>query len=318
MNNEEFDRSKCFTFFESYYKTGNMIAEMKGKEYAYEYYKAIIEYALYEKPIEDKEMLLYAGGYTALRMIDSSQSKRARGFGENMTRTKAIIEFVRDNPGVAQSKIAEEIHCSKSTVSQVLKKFKEGKYINDFDFSIIINGTEYRPDGQVVTDEKDSEYIEVSDDGTDSGTGIYNDTDNDNDIDNDSTERYRYRSASTTDTVTVGDGLRPDVPLRCTDSRFAPGVANAPGSADATQSNMRERFNYFKSLDYDAVIPSEELPRIVAISYAELDPDIYDSIDSRREKLIKDFTSGYYKAKNKDNIIALIDAVIAGEIVERK
>lgn len=102
------------------------------------------------------------------------------------------------------------------------------------------------------------------------------------------------------------------------DSRFAPGVANAPGSADATQSNMRERFNYFKSLDYDAVIPSEELPRIVAISYAELDPDIYDSIDSRREKLIKDFTSGYYKAKNKDNIIALIDAVIAGEIQEGK
>lgn len=317
MNNEEFDRSKCFTFFESYYKTGNMIAEMKGKEYAYEYYKAIIEYALYEKPIEDKEMLLYAGGYTALRMIDSSQSKRARGFGENMTRTKAIIEFVRDNPGVAQSKIAEEIHCSKSTVSQVLKKFKEGKYINDFDFSIIINGTEYRPDGHVVTDEKDSEYIEVSDDGTDSGTGIYNDTDNDNDIDNDSTERYRYRSASTTDTFTVGDGLRPDVPLRCTDSRFAPDVANAPGFADATQLKITERFNYFKSLNYDAAIPNEEIPRIVAISYAELDPDIYDTADARK-KLIKDFTGGYYKAKNKDNIIALIDAVIAGEIVERK
>lgn len=316
MSNEEFDRSKCFTFFESYYKTGNMIAEMKGKEYAYEYYKAIIEYALYEKPIEDKEMLLFAGGYTALRMIDSSQSKRARGFGENMTRTKAIIEFIRDNPGISQSKIAEEVHCSKSTVSQVLKKFKEGKYVEAFDFNIIINGTEYRSDGQVVTNEKDSEYIEVPDDGTDSGTGIYNDNDTDNDIDNDSTERYRYRSASTTDTVTVGGGLRPDVPLRCTDSRFAPGVANAPGSADATQLN--KRYEYFKSLNYDATIPSEELPRIVAISYSELDPDIYDSIDARREKLIKDFTGGYYKAKNKDNIIALIDAVIAGEIQEGK
>lgn len=92
---------------------------------------------------------------------------------------------------------------------------------------------------------------------------------------------------------------------------------NNLNSADIKKNNT-EKFNYFKSLDYDAVIPSEELPRIVAISYAELDPDIYDSIDSRREKLIKDFTSGYYKAKNKDNIIALIDAVIAGEIVERK
>lgn len=106
-----------------------------------------------------------------------------------------------------------------------------------------------------------------------------------------------------------------DVPLRCTDSRFAPGVANAPGSADATQLN--KRYEYFNSLDYDAAIANEELPRIVAISYSELDPDIYDTADARK-KLIKDFTGGYYKAKNKENIIALIDAVIAGEIVERK
>lgn len=42
---KQFDRSKCFTFFESYYTTGQMIEEMKGKEVAYEYYKAIIEYA---------------------------------------------------------------------------------------------------------------------------------------------------------------------------------------------------------------------------------------------------------------------------------
>lgn len=32
---EQFDRSKCFTFFESYYTTGQMIEEMKGKEVAY-------------------------------------------------------------------------------------------------------------------------------------------------------------------------------------------------------------------------------------------------------------------------------------------
>lgn len=41
---EQFDRSKCFTFFESYYTTGQMIEEMKGKDVAYKYYKAIIEY----------------------------------------------------------------------------------------------------------------------------------------------------------------------------------------------------------------------------------------------------------------------------------
>lgn len=84
-------------------------------------------------------------------------------------------------------------------------------------------------------------------------------------------------------------------------------------SADATQSNMRDKFTYYKSLDYDAAIPSEDLPRIVAIAYTELDTDLYNT-DSAREKLIKDFTGGYYQAKNIDNITKLIDAVIDGEI----
>lgn len=91
------------------------------------------------------------------------------------------------------------------------------------------------------------------------------------------------------------------------ESRFA------PGSADATQKSLEDKFTYYKSLDYDAAIPSEDLPRIVAIAYTELDSDLYNT-DSAREKLIKDFTGGYYQAKNIDNISELIDAVIDGEI----
>ena len=158
---EQFDRSKCFTFFESYYTTGQMIEEMKGKDVAYKYYKAIIEYALYEKPIEDKEIFLYAGGDTALRMIDSSQERRSRGFGENPEVTKAIIEFVRDNPGMSQDKISKEVHCSKGKVNKTLKNFREGKYKETFDFNIIINNVEYRPDGHAVTDVTESEYEDI-------------------------------------------------------------------------------------------------------------------------------------------------------------
>ena len=76
---------------------------------------------------------------------------------------------------------------------------------------------------------------------------------------------------------------------------------------------MEDKFTYYKSLDYDAAIPSEDLPRIVAIAYTELDSDLYDT-NSAKEKLIKDFTGGYYQAKNIDNITKLIDAVIDGEI----
>lgn len=221
-HNEEFDRSKCFTFFESYYTTGKMIEEMKGKDIAYEYYKAIIEYALYKKPIENKEILLYAGGDTALRVIDSSQERRARGFGENTERTQAIIEFVRDHPGVSQNEVAAQVHCSKGKVNQALKNFREGKYVDTFDFNIIINGKEYRSDGQVVTDQSESEY-EVIDDGTEDSTamvpGTYIHTDTDNDIDNDSTDRYRYRDA---DSRIAGSVTKEVAALQR--------VADAPGS----------------------------------------------------------------------------------------
>lgn len=95
-------------------------------------------------------------------------------------------------------------------------------------------------------------------------------------------------------------------------------ITNSNISADATQSLLENKFNYFKSLDYDAAIPSEDLPRIVAIAYTELDSDLYN-IHSARDKLIKDFTGSFYQAKNIDNITKLVDAVIAGKIyVERK
>lgn len=311
---KQFDRSKCFTFFESYYTTGQMIEEMKGKEVAYKYYKAIIEYALYEKPIEDKEIFLYAGGDTALRMIDSSQERRSRGFGENPEVTKAIIEFVRDNPGMSQDKISKEVHCSKGKVNKTLKNFREGKYKETFDFNIIINNVEYRPDGHAVTDVTESEYEDIPEENNNDGhSGTYIYTDIDNDIDNDSTDRYRDRFAS----AQVAGSLNrvagaPDASLDMVAN--APDVANAPGSADATQIS-NEKFNYFKSLVYNSNIKDSELPRIVAITYNELDPDIYDSDDARRKKLIKEFTGpGCYQAKNIDNITELIDAVIDGEI----
>ena len=88
-------------------------------------------------------------------------------------------------------------------------------------------------------------------------------------------------------------------------------------SADASQSLLEDKFNYYRSLNYSASINDEDLPRIVAIAYTELDSDLYNT-DSAREKLIKDFTGGYYQAKNIDNITKLVDAVIDGEITAER
>lgn len=96
MSEKEFDRGKCFTFFASYRKQGERIKEILGPEKALEYYEAVIDYGLYAKPI-DKELLLYIGD-TLLETIDSSQEKRSRAFGENMTVTLSILELKRDHP----------------------------------------------------------------------------------------------------------------------------------------------------------------------------------------------------------------------------
>ena len=313
--NKQFDRSKCFTFFNTYRTQGKRIREKYGDKMAANYYEAIIDYGLDQKPITDDELMLLIGE-TLLETIDSSQKRRSRGFGENTERTKAIIELVRDNPGISQSKIASAVHCSKSTVSTVLKNFREGKYKEVFDFNIIIGGTEYKPDGSTVTDESESEYENVPESSTDGqySTGTNTNTNYNTNNNINSTERYQYHSVGSRNTVTVNmDAYASDASLDMVAN--APDVAGAPGSADATQINSNERFNYFKSLVYDSNIKDSELPRIVAITYNELDPDIYDSDDARRNKLIKEFTGpGCYQAKNIDNITELIDAVIDGEI----
>lgn len=303
---EQFDRSKCFTFFESYYTTGQMIEEMKGKEVAYEYYKAIIEYALYEKPIEDKEIFLYAGGDTALRMIDSSQERRSRGFGENPEVTKAIIEFVRDNPGMSQDKISKEVHCSKGKVNKTLKNFREGKYKETFDFNIIINNVEYRPDGHAVTAVTESEYEDIPEESSNdghSGTYIYTDIDNDNDID--STDRYRDRFASTQ----VAGSLNrvADAPDASLDM-----VANAPGnSADAARLRLPVAPEWpaewiekdIRKLDlrFDGRIPDNEMLGIIARTYRQhINNDELDYKEIFIE-MVKEFTGGTFNC-NKDEV----------------
>ena len=266
-DNKQFDRSKCFTFFNTYRIQGKRIREKYGDKMAADYYEAIIDYGLDQKPITDDELMLLIGE-TLMETIDSSQKRRSRGFGENTERTKAIIELVRDNPGISQSKIASAVHCSKSTVSTALKNFREGKYKEVFDFNIIIGGTEYKPDGSTVTDESESEYENVPESSTDGqyGTGTNTNTNYNTNNNINSTERYQYHSVGSRNTVTVNmDADASDASLDM--------VANAPGSADATQLYLPvellikgiEKLN----LKFEGLISNEDMPKIIARTYEQ-------------------------------------------------
>lgn len=97
----QFDRSKCFTFFNTYRTQGKRIREKYGDKMAADYYEAIIDYGLDQKPITDDELMLLIGE-TLLETIDSSQNRRSRSFGENMELTRSILETVRDHPEYSQ------------------------------------------------------------------------------------------------------------------------------------------------------------------------------------------------------------------------
>lgn len=247
-DNKQFDRSKCFTFFNTYRIQGKRIREKYGDKMAADYYEAIIDYGLDQKPIIDDELMLLIGE-TLLETIDSSQKRRSRGFGENTERTKAIIELVRDNPGISQSKVASAVHCSKSTVSAALKNFREGKYKEVFDFNIIIGGTEYKPDGSTVTDESESEYENVPESSTDGqyGTGTNTNYNTNNNIN--STERYQYHSVGSRNTVTVNmDADASDASLDISD--YAKAVEDYNNAiADGDNSKISEASQKFSELD---------------------------------------------------------------------
>lgn len=310
--NKQFDRSKCFTFFNTYRTQGKRIREKYGDKMAADYYEAIIDYGLDQKPIIDDELMLLIGE-TLLETIDSSQKRRSRGFGENTERTKAIIELVRDNPGISQSKVASAVHCSKSTVSAALKNFREGKYKEVFDFNIIIGGTEYKPDGSTVTDESESEYENVPESSTDGQYGTGTNTNTNYNINNNinSTERYQYHSVGSRNTVTVNmDADASDASLDMVAK--APDVANAPGnSADAARLRLPVAPEWpaewiekdIRKLDlrFDGRIPDNEMLGIIARTYRQhINNDELDYKEIFIE-MVKEFTGGTFNC-NKDEV----------------
>ena len=282
MSEMEFDRSKCFTFFESYYTTGQMIEELKGKEVAYEYYKAIMEYALYKKPIEDKELLLYAGGFTTLKMIDSSQERRSRGFREDKMVSRSILELKRDHPEYSQNKIAEELQISKGKVNKVMTGYREGKYADLVDFNLVINKIEYDPTGKVIWSH-----------GTGTNTDTYNDTDND------STDRYRDHQRDRLD-VTVSGSVR-----RVADAPNI--VASAPDSAAAARLRLPDDLpEEFRNMKFEAKINDKDMLKVMDIVYNEHlegKNDDWETHEDIRDNIIKEFTTGFY-CGNKDKVTA--------------
>lgn len=275
MSEKEFDRGKCFTFFASYRKQGERIKEILGPEKALEYYEAVIDYGLYAKPI-DKELLLYIGD-TLLETIDSSQEKRSRAFGENMTVTRSILETVRDHPEYSQNQVAQELQISKGKVNKVLTKYRAGGYADEVDFNLTINKIEYDPTGQVIWP---------------SGSGTGTNYNTNNNYNNNSTDRYRDHKRDRLDGLVTGSLV---------EVAGAPeDVASAPNSADAARLRLPDDLpEDIKNMKFEAKINNKSMLEMMDRYYREYldDGEAHEDI---KDKLIKKFTTGFYCGdKNK-------------------
>lgn len=269
MSEKEFDRGKCFTFFASYRKQGERIKEILGPEKALEYYEAVIDYGLYAKPI-DKELLLYIGD-TLLETIDSSQEKRSRAFGENMTVTRSILETVRDHPEYSQNQVAQELQISKGKVNKVLTKYRAGGYADEVDFNLTINKIEYDPTGQVIWP---------------SGSGTGTNYNTNNNYNNNSTDRYRDHKRDRLDGLVTGSLV---------EVAGAPeDVASAPNSADAARLRLPDDLpEDIKNMKFEAKINNKSMLEMMDRYYREYldDGEAHEDI---KDKLIKKFTTGFY------------------------
>lgn len=120
MEEKIFNRSVCFSFFESYLDQAKQVKEQLGPEMCAEYLIAVAEYGLYQKESENPMIKMLVSGLK--NVIDAGQEKRAKAFG-NSEIYEEIIQYKKDHPDASLREIGEALGCSKNTVDRALKKF---------------------------------------------------------------------------------------------------------------------------------------------------------------------------------------------------
>ncbi len=126
---KEFDRSICFTFFESYLEQGELVNINLGSEMCSNYFIALCRYALYQEEPQDSIIKMLIIGLK--NTIDAGQNKRARSFkGEDTDMTNKILKYKEDNPDASYRQIADALGCSKSKVGKVFSNLNNNSNSN--------------------------------------------------------------------------------------------------------------------------------------------------------------------------------------------
>lgn len=130
-SNRAFDRSICFSNFESQVNAVKQIEASQGAETALRAYFILADYCLYG--IEPDPASNPWGFAWALvkQQASTSIKNRARGFGsEDTEKTEAILEYMGENPHASRREVAQAVGCS---VGKVQKVASSGPYTHSLD-----------------------------------------------------------------------------------------------------------------------------------------------------------------------------------------
>lgn len=136
---KEFERNRCFMFFESYLESAEKFQKQFGTEVAFDYLVGVAKYALYQEESEDDLVNALISGLK--NTIDAGQDKRAQGFNkEDFVQTKLVAEYHRDHPTASQRAIVDALGgaVKKTKVQKTLAKIKEsGLSVDEYILNVI-------------------------------------------------------------------------------------------------------------------------------------------------------------------------------------
>ena len=148
---------ESFVFYESVAKQGDRLANKLGKEVAYDFYKAVIDFGLYGVlPDEDSDVWLY-GFEQTITSINAAKDRYAAAVenGKKGGRPKKIDEnkaLELKQKGMTNKQVAEVLGCSVSSIEKINAESRKNQNNQKNQDIVVIENQETRKNQKNLND----------------------------------------------------------------------------------------------------------------------------------------------------------------------
>jgi DNA-binding NarL/FixJ family response regulator len=159
MNNES------FVMYESVYKQAAILEKKLGKETAYDFLKAVIEFGLYGALPDEEDLVWLYGFEQTITSISKAKDRYAAAVengkkgGRKPTVDKEKVLALKEQ-GLTNKQVAEELGCSVSSVEKVnAENRKNRKNLNE---NINVNNNANNNANEKETETENQKAIEIA------------------------------------------------------------------------------------------------------------------------------------------------------------